>query len=132
MDKEQIAREIKAIEDAYNTAIRQKDIEKALTFYADNAESYSPDKAPLIGKEAIGRYLREGIEQQQEYITKYEMREILPSTDGEQVIELGSFSVTAPSGEKITGGNYISVFQKQNGKYVCIRDMAARNEPRKN
>lgn len=129
MDKKQIAIEIRAIEKAYNAAIRQKDIETALNFYADNAESYSPDKPPLIGKRAIGQYLEEGLGQPEDYITEYQMREILPSADGNQVVELGTFRVTTPQGEKITEGNYISIFQKQNGRYVCVRDMAARTAP---
>jgi hypothetical protein len=31
---------------------------------------------------------------------------------------------------KLESGNYISLFEKRNGKYVCVRDMAVSDIPR--
>lgn len=131
MHNEAIAGEIRAIEEAYTKAINSNDLEAALAYYADDAQSYSPDKKPLIGKAAIRKYLEEGMQVTQHgTVIQYKTREVLPSCDDGQVVELGSFEVTDSTGAKIAGGNYMSVFEKRNGKYYCIRDMAARDAPR--
>ena len=44
---------------------------------------------------------------------------------GHQVIEIGSYVVVDSTSTEKQSGNYMSLFEKRNGKYVCIRDMSS-------
>jgi hypothetical protein len=55
--------------------------------------------------------------------------EVFPSSDGNQIVELGSFKLMDSANTVINTGNYMSLFEKRNGKYVCLRDMSASDIP---
>ena len=52
-----------------------------------------------------------------------------PSTDGNQIVEVGYFKLSDSSNAVINTGNYMSLFEKRNGKYVCLRDMSTSDMP---
>jgi len=41
------------------------------------------------------------------------------------VLEVGYFKVVDSTNTTVNKGNYMSLFVKRNGKYVCLRDMSA-------
>jgi hypothetical protein len=45
------------------------------------------------------------------------------------VVEIGGYTVTDSAGVKTNMGHFISVFEKQNRKYICTRDMGSSGEP---
>ena len=51
--------------------------------------------------------------------------EVFVSNDGNQVVEVGYFKVVDSTNTTVNKGNYMSLFEKRNGKYVCVRDMSA-------
>jgi len=51
------------------------------------------------------------------------------SGDGNQVVEIGYFQVVDSVNTPINTGNYMSLFEKRNGKYVSLRDMSASDIP---
>ena len=51
--------------------------------------------------------------------------EVFPSSDGNQVVEIGSFKVVDSANTTINSGNYIILFEKRDGKYVSVREMSA-------
>ncbi len=57
-------------------------------------------------------------------------QEVHVSNDGMNVTEIGQFKLVDSTDTKLEGGNYFSVFEKRNGKYVCVRDIAASDMPR--
>ena len=127
IDKEQIKKEIQAKEDAfaelYNTG-QLKDI----GYYADDATSFFQNRPPLIGKEAIVEFYKSAISSTSNKIS-FTSKDIFVSNDGNQVVEIGYFKVVDSTNTPINTGNYMSLFEKRNGKYVCVRDMSASDMP---
>lgn len=130
VDKEKIKAEIVAMEtvmaDMYN--MRSAASEE---YYDDNATSFSQNKPPLVGKFAIDKSIKEDLASFPEgYVISFSVNEIFPSNDGEQVVEIGSYKVVDAQQAIKFKGNYMSLFVKKDGKYVCIRDMGASDMPR--
>jgi ketosteroid isomerase-like protein len=127
VDKEQIKQEIQAKENAfaelYNTG-QLKDI----GYYADDATSFFQNRPPLIGKEAIVEFYKSAISSTSNKIS-FTSKDIFISNDGNQVVEIGYFKVVDSTNTPINTGNYMSLFEKRNGKYVCVRDMSASDMP---
>ena len=48
---------------------------------------------------------------------------------GIHVVEIGSYTVVDSANTPINTGNYMSLFEKRDGKYVCLRDMSASDMP---
>jgi ketosteroid isomerase-like protein len=123
VDKEQIKEEIQAKENAFAGTYNAGEVIN-IGYYADDAISYYQNRAPLIGKEAIAAFLKSDLKSNSNTIS-FKTGEIFVSNDGNQVVELGSYSVRDSSDTAINTGNYMSLFEKRNGKYVCVRDMSA-------
>jgi ketosteroid isomerase-like protein len=123
IDKAQIKAEIQAIEnrlaDVYNSGNAD-----SLAYYADDAVSYFNNQLPIVGKEAIHQFIVEELENFPDGAKlSYESKEVHISSDGNQVLEIGAYKVVDSTGTKLRSGRYFSLFEKRNGKYVCIRDM---------
>ena len=127
IDKEQIKKEIQAKEDGfaelYNTG-QLKDI----GYYADDATTFFQNRPPLIGKEAIVEFYKSAVSSTSNKIS-FTSKDIFVSNDGNQVVEIGYFKVVDSTNTPINTGNYMSLFEKRNGKYVCVRDMSASDMP---
>jgi ketosteroid isomerase-like protein len=127
IDKEQIKKEIQAKEDGfaelYNTG-QLKDI----GYYADDATTFFQNRPPLIGKDAIVEFYKSAISSTSNKIS-FTSKDIFISNDGNQVVEIGYFKVVDSTNTPINTGNYMSMFEKRNGKYVCVRDMSASDMP---
>jgi ketosteroid isomerase-like protein len=123
VDKEQIKKEIQAKEDAfaelYNTG-QLKDI----GYYADDATTFLQNRPALVGKEAIVEFLKGDVSSNSNKIS-FKTNEVFVSNDGNMVVEIGHFIVVDSTNTGINRGNYMSLFEKRNGKYVCVRDMSA-------
>ena len=123
--KEQIKKEIQAKENlfahTYNSGERKK-----IGYYADDAVSFAQNRAALVGKEAIVEFLLDGIESNDNSNKiSFTTNEVFVSNDGNQVVEIGYYKVVDSTDTPINTGNYMSLFEKRDGKYVCLRDMSA-------
>ncbi|MFT4802210.1 MAG: hypothetical protein ACI93N_001987, partial [Flavobacteriaceae bacterium] len=49
--------------------------------------------------------------------------------EGNTAIEVGSWIQFDASGKEVDNGNFMSYFQKRNGKYLCVRDMSTTASP---
>ena len=127
IDKEQIKKEIQAKEDGfaelYNTG-QLKDI----GYYADDATTFFQNRPALVGKEAIVEFYKSAITSTSNRIS-FTSKDVFVSNDGNQVVEIGYFKVVDSTNTLINSGNYMSLFEKRNGKYVCVRDMSASDMP---
>jgi ketosteroid isomerase-like protein len=123
VDKEQIKKEIQAKEDEF-AATYNAGILKDIGYYADDAVSFYQNRPALEGKEAIIEFLKEDLSTSSNKIS-FRTNEVLVSNDGNLVVEIGRFTVVDSTNTGINKGNYMSVFEKRNGKYVCVRDMSA-------
>lgn len=129
MDKEQIKKEIQAKENQFADLYNAGEM-RNIGYYADDATSFSQNKPPLVGKAAIVEYLKAGIDSSSKgnkisFITN----EVFVSTDGNQVVEIGYYTLTDSTNVAINTGNYMVLFEKRQGEYVVVRDMSASDMP---
>jgi ketosteroid isomerase-like protein len=127
VDKEQIKKEIQAREDAFAQLYNASEL-KDIGYYADDATSFYQNRAPLVGKAAIIEFLKSDLSANSNKIT-FTTNEVFVSNDGVQVVEIGSYKVVDSTSTAINTGNYMSLFEKRDGKYVCLRDMSASDMP---
>ena len=127
IDKEQIKKEIQAKEDEFAATYNSGKI-KEIGYYADDAISFFQNKEPLSGKAAIADFLKSDLDSNSNKIS-FKTTEVFVSNDGNQVVEIGHFELVDSTNTPINTGNYMSLFEKRNGKYVCVRDMSASEMP---
>ena len=129
IDKEEIKKEIQAKEnefaETYNSGIA-----KSIGYYADDAISFSQNRAPLVGKAAIVEYLITDLNPaDKSNKISFTTNEVFVSNDGNQVVEIGYYNVVDSTNTPVNTGNYMVLFEKRNGKYVCVREMSSSDMP---
>src|SRR5215203_1353885 len=127
IDKEQIKREIQEKEESFAAVYNSGEL-RNIGYYADDATTFFQNRKPLVGKEAIVEFLKADISSNSGRIS-FKTNEVFVSNDGNQVVEVGSFKVVDSANMPINTGNYMSLFEKRNGKYVAVRDMSASDAP---
>lgn len=129
IDKELIKEEIQAKENLFAETYNAGEM-KNIGYYADDAVSYSANRAPLVGKQAIVEFLADGIDSfAANNKISFTTEEVFPSIDGGQVVEIGYYKVVDSTNTVINSGNYMSLFEKRDGKYVSVRDMSVSDMP---
>jgi len=130
VDKEAIKAELQTMESAFADAMNAGKPE-TIVYYSDDVVSYDQNAAPLIGKKAVDAKLADQAKSMEKgNKISYTANEIFPSSDGNQVVEIGSYKVVDSIGTTKSSGNYMSLFEKRDGKYICIRDMGASDMPK--
>lgn len=124
IDKEQIKKEIQAKENEFAATYNAGKIKK-IGFYADDAVIYYQNTAPLVGRESILEFLTADLAENSKNTISFKTGDIFVSNDGIQVLETGTFQVKDSTDTLLNKGNYMSFFEKRDGKYVCVRDMSA-------
>jgi ketosteroid isomerase-like protein len=123
VDKEQIKKEIQAKEDSFAAVYNSGEL-KSIGYYADDATTFFPNRKPLVGRAAIVAFLKEDMTSNTDKIS-FVTKEVFVSGDANQVVEVGSFKVADTYNNTLNTGNYITLFEKRNGRYVAVRDMSA-------
>jgi ketosteroid isomerase-like protein len=130
VDKEAIKAELQTMESAFADAMNAGKPE-TIVYYSDDVVSYDQDAAPLTGKKAVDAKLAEQAKNMGKgNKISYTANEVFPSNDGNQVVELGSYKVVDSTGTKKASGNYMALFEKRDGKYICVRDMGSSDMPK--
>lgn len=127
VDKEQVKREIQAKEDQFAEVYNSGQL-KEIGYYADDATSFFQNREPLVGKQAIIEFLKADVTSNPNKIS-FQTNEVFVSNDGNMVLEVGAFKVVDSANTTLNKGNYMSLFEKRNGKYVAVRDMSASDMP---
>ena len=127
VDKEQVKNEIQEKENAFAEVYNSGEL-KSIGYYADDATSYFQNRPPLVGKEAIINFLKEDVVSSSDRIS-FKTNEVFVSNDGNFVVEIGAFKVVDSVKTPVNTGNYMTLFEKRNGKYVAVRDMSASDRP---
>jgi ketosteroid isomerase-like protein len=129
VDTAQIKREIQSKEDEFAATYNAREV-KNIGYYAENATSFRQNRAPLVGKEAIVEFLKEDVNTfSNTNKLSCTTNEIYVSDGGNQVLEIGYYKVVDGTNTVVNTGNYISLFVKKDGKYVCLRDMSVSDIP---
>jgi ketosteroid isomerase-like protein len=124
VDKEQIKKEIQAKEDEF-AATYNAGVLKDIGYYADDATSFFQNRPALVGKQEIVEFLKADLASASRNKISFKTSEVFVSNDGNMVVEIGRFTVVDSTNTGVNKGNYMSLFEKRNGKYVCVRDMSA-------
>ncbi len=128
IDMEKVKVEIQAMEDAYAAGQKAKDADAVAAYYSETAISYGQNEQPLSGKAAI----RDNIVKQiaKDTTDNYNVYKVVDLfAEGDTAVEIGSWTEFDASGNQTDNRNYMSYFQKQNGKYKCVRDMSTTATP---
>lgn len=130
VDKDQIKKEIQIMENAFAAAYNERNLD-AIVYYANDAITYSQNAPALVSKYEIDNSIREDIKNfPKGHKLSNTTTEVHVSSDGNQVVEIGLYKVMDSTNSIKSSGNYISLFEKRDGKYICIRDMTASNMPK--
>ena len=128
IDIAKVKAEIQAMEDAYAAGEKAKDADAVVAYYSDDAISYSRNTEPLVGKAAIRDNIADRIAK--DTTDNYNVYKIVDLfVEGNTAVEVGSWTEFDSSGNQTSNGNYMSYFQKQDGKFICVRDMSTTTSP---
>jgi len=127
VDKEQIKKEIQAKEDSFAQLYNTGEM-KNIGYYADDATTFYQNRAPLVGKAEIIEFLKSDLDSNTNKIT-FTTKEVFPSNDGNQVVEVGYYKVLDSANFMVNSGNYMVLFEKRDGKYYSLREMSASDIP---
>ena len=129
LDVEQIKKDIQAKENEYADNYNRREM-KSIGYYAEDATTFVQNHAPLVGKEAIIEYLKNNEDSTAlTHTISFQTNEVFPSSDGNQVVEIGYYKVVDGSSNVVNTGNYMVLFVKRDGRYVSFRDMSACDMP---
>lgn len=121
-DMAQVRSEITAIETQWAAAQNSKDVNALMALYADDAVSM-PDGAPMLsGKAAIQKQQEADFAKPAEYASlAFETTDVY--AQGDVATEVGKTTYKDAAGKTIGSGKYIAVFEKRDGKWLCIREI---------
>lgn len=121
-DMATIKAEIQALENNWAAADNARDADAIAAFYSDDAMSMSNNAPMKVGKAAIQKEMEESLAKRTQGETvAYETLEVFG--DGNTVTEIGTAISKDASGKVIRTGKYIAIWEKRDGKYICIRDI---------
>ena len=107
---------------------KAKDADAVAAYYSEDAISYSRNKQPLVGRAAIRESIAKNIAKDTtENYSVYKIVDLY--ADGNTAVEIGSWTDFDASGKELENGNYMSYFEKRDGKYICVRDMSTTTSP---
>lgn len=122
--------EIQAMEDAFAAGEKAHDANAVAAYYSDDAISYSRDKSPAMGKAAIRDSIASGFKRDTSgNHSVYKIVDLY--AEGDMAVEIGSWTDVNSAGVENQKGHYMSLFQKKDGKYLCVRDMNVQSAPPK-
>ncbi len=128
LDMDNIKVEIQALEDAYAAGEKAKDPDAVAAYYSEDAISYSRNQQPLSGRAAIRDDIANNMAK--DTTDNYNVYKVVDLfAEGNSAVEIGSWTEFDASGTEKQNGNYMSYFQKRDGKYICVRDMSTTTSP---
>ncbi|MFT4850627.1 MAG: ketosteroid isomerase-like protein [Sediminicola sp.] len=127
IDKEQVKIDIQARENQFAEIYNSGEIKK-IGYYAEDAVTYYQNMPPIRSKAERMEFFEMDLNENKNKIS-FTTTEVFPSKDGVQVLEIGYYSVVDSTNTAINTGNYMSLFEKRDGQYVCLRDMSTSDMP---
>ena len=122
-DMAAVKADIQALENAWAVADNARNADAVTAFYADDAVSLSNNRPMAVGKAAIQKDYESALAKKPEGSTvSFAIMDVYGSED--MVTEVGKVTTKEASGKVATTGKYMAVWEKRDGKYVCIRDIS--------
>lgn len=126
VDKEQVKKDIQARENQFAEIYNSGKLND-IGYYADDAVTFYQNMAPIRSKKERLEILK--IDPLNTNKISFTTIEVFASKDGDQVLEIGYYAVVDSTHTAINTGNYMSLFEKRDGRYVCLRDMSVSDMP---
>ena len=121
-DMAAVKAEIQAVETAWAAATNARDVNALMALYADDAVSMANNAPSLIGKAAIQKDTETNLAKRPEGSTiSFETTEVFG--DDQVVTEIGISVMKDAAGKVTSTGKYMAIFEKRDGKYICIREI---------
>ena len=122
-DPTKLKAEIQELETAWAVADNARDVNALAAFYADDAISMSNGKPMVIGNAAIKKDMEEGMSKRPKGVTtSYDVMDAYGSDN--YATEVGKTTRMDSTGKVISTGKYMAIWEKRNGKWICIRDIS--------
>lgn len=122
-DMNAIKAEIQALETAWGAADNAGDVAALLAFYSDDAVSMGSGSPMAVGKAAIQKELEAGMAKKPAGSTvTYEVLDVFG--DENTVTEVGKTTRMDAAGKVTSSGKYMAIWEKRDGKYICVRDIS--------
>ncbi len=128
IDMEQVKIDIQARENEFAEIYNSGELKK-IGYYDENAVTYYQNMAPIRGKAERLEFFKEDIEGNNGNKIAFTTTEVFAGKEGVQVLEIGYYTVVDSTSTAINTGNYMSLFEKRDGQYVCLRDMSVSDMP---
>lgn len=125
IDMEELKATLQSMEDAYAEAWNARDAEAIVAYYADDAVSLGAGEPPVSGKAAILADIKEELAEV-DADARISFKVVDVFADGDLAVEVGQTTMTRGGSSEVVG-KYISVFEKRDGEWICIRDSYSDN-----
>jgi uncharacterized protein (TIGR02246 family) len=124
---------VKAVEEEWNKVAATRDVDKFLSFYADDAVILMPNLPPIRGRDGVRADIT-SMMADPNYALTFKSEEIHASKGGDVVYTLGSYTSTATdpkTKQPITDkGKGTAIYRKQpDGSWKCVVDMISSDLP---
>jgi len=122
-DMSKVKAEIQDLESAWAVADNARDADAVAAFYADDAVSLLNNKPMITGKDALRKDITGSLASKPKGATvAYDVTEVFG--DENTVTEIGKITSKGADGKVMYTGKYMAIWEKRDGKYVCIRDIS--------
>ena len=128
-DNQKLKAEIQELETAYANAQNKGDINTVAAFYSDDAVTMPNNMPMMSGKDAIKKDLEEGYAKRKGTSVTYDVLDAFGCEN--YATEIGKSTRKDSTGKTIYTGKYMALWEKRDGKWVCIRDIGNDDEKRK-
>ncbi len=121
-DNQKLKAEIQALENEWANADNARDANALAAFYSDDAVSLSDNKPMITGNAAIKKDLEESLAKRAKgSTTSYDVLDAFGCDN--YVTEVGTTTRKDSTGNIISTAKYMALWEKRNGKWICIRDI---------
>jgi len=114
------------LDKAWAQAAAARDVEKSVSFWADDASLFPPGQPAVVGKDALRRYVSESFSIPG-FSISWETREFFVSTSGDQAYGVGTNTVAMQDaqGNPVTvRGRAVTVWRKgKDNTWKCVIDI---------
>lgn len=122
-DMNKVKTEIQALENAWAAADNAGDTKALSAFYADDAVTLSNNNPMISGKDAILKDIEGGMTKKVKGVTvAYDVLDVFGNEN--TVTEVGKITRKDSTGKVIYTGKYMAIWERRDGKYLCIRDIS--------
>lgn len=122
-DPAQLKEEMQALETAWANADNARDVDALAAFYADDAISMVQNQPSLVGMAAIRKDIEASMAKRAKGTTiAYDVMDAYGA--GDYATEVGKVTRKDSTGKVGYTGKYMAIWEKRNGKWLCIRDIS--------